>query len=204
MTLIFHERYIDHELEPGHPESPERLISIREHLQRHGLFTDVVAPGRMEQAYLELIHTRPYIEKVRNNYNTYLDADTYAIEVMRTEHATLSLNRKLANALDDMATKVFRGSFVTDPLFVLPIDDFDLNPSSCLKLLRMLRMVSVPRLFTLVLGDFEIVRTVMNLRFSEEFARVDKQIKSGCTPACSHANILPVLPNPVATSSTIK
>jgi hypothetical protein len=49
-----------------------------------------------------------------------------------------------------------------NPLFVLPIDDLDLNPTACLAVLNLLRVVSVPRLFTVVLGDLEVAEVVVN------------------------------------------
>ncbi len=104
-----------------------------------------------------------------------LDPDNFAVEVMRTERARLALNRSLKLALDDLARKVFGKDGrdgVSNPLFVLPVDDFDLNPLRCLDLLRVLRMVSVPRLFTLVLGDVKVAEMLFNLKLSGDFARL--------------------------------
>jgi hypothetical protein len=104
-----------------------------------------------------------------------LDPDSFAIEVMRTERARLSLNRSIREALDDLARKVFGKDGrdgVSNPLFVLSVDDFDLNPLRCLDLLRALRMVSVPRLFTVVLGDVKVAEMLFNLKLSGDFARL--------------------------------
>jgi hypothetical protein len=101
-----------------------------------------------------------------------VDPDTFAQEVMRTEKSRLSLNREVQRVLDELASTVMRSSEVRDPLFVLPIDDFDLNPPACLPMLRMLRMISVPRLFTVLLGDYRVAQVVLNLKLSSDIARV--------------------------------
>jgi len=95
----------------------------------------------------------------------HLDVDTYAAEVMRLEELRLALNRRFGTALDDVA----RGFFNThdqglhSPLFVLPVDDFDLNPIHALSLLRYLRTISCPRLFTVLIGDLDILSLVSTL-----------------------------------------
>lgn len=104
-----------------------------------------------------------------------LDPDNFAVEVMRSERARLTLNRSLKLVLDDLARKVFGKNWrdgVSNPLFLLPVDDFDLNPLRCLELLRVLRMVSVPRLFTVVLGDVKVAEMLSNLKLSGDFARL--------------------------------
>lgn len=107
----------------------------------------------------------------------HLDPELYAVEVSRVEQNRLSLNRTMRNVLNELAQDVFRGTLLENPLFVLPIDDFDLNPASCLELLRLLRMISVPRLFNVVLGDMDIVDAVLNLKFSSDFADVAKDVR---------------------------
>ena len=102
-----------------------------------------------------------------------IDPDPYAIEVIRTERSRLNVNAKFAEALEVLAVpmKAHRPQ-TQEPVFILPVDDLDLNPSACLELLRLLRMISVPRFFTLVLGDLDITSVVLNLKFSNNFAEV--------------------------------
>ncbi|MFP5284911.1 MAG: hypothetical protein ACLGI9_04160, partial [Thermoanaerobaculia bacterium] len=50
--------------------------------------------------------------------------------------------------------------------------DYDLNPLRALDLLHLIRVVSTPRLFILVLGDIRIAETIFNLKKSGEFATV--------------------------------
>lgn len=106
-----------------------------------------------------------------------LDADTYAVEVARGERARLWINKKLEDALDALAEDVFRGSGIHSPLFVLPVDDVDLNPLACLELLRLLRMISVPRLFTILLGDVQVADLVLTLKLSNDLARVSPYVR---------------------------
>lgn len=101
-----------------------------------------------------------------------VDPDTYAVEVMRAEKARLSLNQKMNDVLDQLARKVFDRGATRDPLFVLPVDDFDLNPPRSLDLLRLLRATSVPRLFNIILGDVRVAEVVFNLNLSRSFIEV--------------------------------
>ena len=102
----------------------------------------------------------------------HLDPDTYAVEMMRIEQARLSLNRRFADTFETLAEHVFRSARVHDPLFVLPVDDFDLNPPTCLDLLRVLRLISIPRLFTIILGDLQVAQTVLSLKLSHDIGTI--------------------------------
>lgn len=107
-----------------------------------------------------------------------LDPDTYAVEVMRAEQARLSLNQKMNHVLDQLARKVFDRGGTRDPLLVLPVDDFDLNPPRSLDLLRLLRAISVPRLFNIVLGDLRVAEVVFNLSLSGALVEVARDPRS--------------------------
>ncbi|MCI0653303.1 MAG: DEAD/DEAH box helicase family protein, partial [Methylococcaceae bacterium] len=67
----------------------------------------------------------------------HLDPDSYAVEVIRAENARLSLNKHLSGTLDDLAKNISSVCGVTNPIFVLPVDDLDLNPTRCLEILRL-------------------------------------------------------------------
>lgn len=95
-----------------------------------------------------------------------VDPDLYAVEVLRAEHKRLKLNDRIKECLDNLH-KLFikpctRGS---EHLFVLPIDDFDLNPHRCLELIQLIRILNVPRLFTFILGDIWLIRNFMNFKY---------------------------------------
>jgi hypothetical protein len=107
-----------------------------------------------------------------------LDPDVYATEVMRAERARLMLNRRISDLLDDLAEKHFRSR---ELLFVLPIDDCDLSPALAVPILRVLRMISAPRLFTIVLGDEPMARTVFRLKYQGEL--IEAAAPTGTTGA---------------------
>ena len=70
-----------------------------------------------------------------------IDPDTLAIETRRGEEAGLKLHGQLEKALDLLAELVShspRGP--QNPIFVLPVDDFDLAPTRSLELLRLMRI----------------------------------------------------------------
>ena len=88
-----------------------------------------------------------------------LDPDTYSVEVIRTQRARLRVNLRLNNALNEIADhKCYDCN--PDTLFVLPVHDFYLKPEASLQLLRLLRMISIPRLFFLVMGDINTVEAL--------------------------------------------
>lgn len=88
-----------------------------------------------------------------------LDPETYSGEVMRTQRARLGVNKRLKEALDKLAINGCCGC-TQKTLFVLPVDDFYLKPDASLQLLRLLRMISIPRLFFLVMGDITTVEAL--------------------------------------------
>ena len=96
-----------------------------------------------------------------------LDPDSYSQETIRAQRTRLKTNRRLRLALNAL----FRGKgcygLSGKVLFVLPIDDFYLKPKASLELLRLLRMISVPRLFFLIMGD---IKTVEALFFEKALA----------------------------------
>jgi len=109
-----------------------------------------------------------------------LDPDTFAIESRRAERERLGLNRRfaqvladLSNVLSDTAVATSQiGAAVVSPIFVLPVDDLDLNPSAAVQLLELLRAVNSPHLLTVVAADLELLSTILNLRYQGELARI--------------------------------
>lgn len=88
-----------------------------------------------------------------------LDPDTFSAEVIRTQGARLGINKRLKEALDKLAEHKCYGCD-ENTFFVLPVDDFYLKPTASLQLLRLLRMISIPRLFFLVMGDIKTVEAL--------------------------------------------
>ena len=105
-------------------------------------------------------------------YSDKSDLDTYAVDVMRLERARMSLNLRLSDVLNGLSAQLQGPSSVHDPVFVLGVDDFDLNPARCVDLMRLLRTISIPRLFIVVLGDVSIARSLFNFKVASELADV--------------------------------
>jgi hypothetical protein len=114
-----------------------------------------------------------------------LDRDAYASEVIQHEQERLSLNMALNDVLDQTAKAVVqrrrerrelcdKPSSPIDrfPIFLVPIDDLDLNPCLCTELLRLVRSIYAPRLFLLVMGDLDMARISLQLRIAKDFDRI--------------------------------
>ncbi len=81
MKVIFHPKYLEHSQFSGHPERPERLEGILALLEQSELVDDIVIPDATEERNLLLVHTDPYVFKVKNSPPGYLDGgDTYLSE----------------------------------------------------------------------------------------------------------------------------
>jgi hypothetical protein len=93
----------------------------------------------------------------------------YAVEVMRAERERMTFNVKLREAIDALAALV-PCTAPPGPVFVVSLDDVDLNPLRGLEALRLLHLLAVPRVFTIVLGDINMVELVLNLRHSGDFS----------------------------------
>lgn len=103
---------------------------------------------------------------------SHLDPDAYATEVMHAERARLALNKRLRNLLHQLArNQAGNRAGKENPIFVLPIDDFDLSPSRAVHLLSLLRMMSAPNLFIVVLGSLDMARTAFSLHFTGELLK---------------------------------
>jgi hypothetical protein len=102
-----------------------------------------------------------------------LDPDTFAVESRRAERERLGLDRRFADVLAGLSAAV--ASAVTGleaPVFVLPVDDVDLNVTACMPLLRLLRATSSPHLIVLLAADVTLLSTIMRLNYQKELAQV--------------------------------
>ena len=66
--LVIDDRYLDHILEPGHPESPERLKAIFQRLKKSGLIeaTRLITPSVDPISHIRSIHSESHINYVAN------------------------------------------------------------------------------------------------------------------------------------------
>lgn len=124
-----------------------------------------------------------------------LDPDSFAVEARKAERGRLGLNRSFADCLALLAEAVTRTTGGLDgvPLFVLPIDDLDLNPSACVTLLELLRAVHSPHLLVLMAADEALLDTVLRLKYKREFraaggqADLDEDEKTQALDLAAHA-----------------
>lgn len=172
------------DMEP-HPENwhllPAILVRIRHFAKRfysrgrdsHG-YAEAVQniPDEIENKLLEL---DGLIHSIGQSWNgnlgqlaSKLSASDFSSEIMRVEEDRLDLSLKINSVLGDLANALGISSFV------IALDDFDMNPSACLEVLRMLRMISISRLFLIVLGDIEMVDVIVNLKYSNDLNAVYK------------------------------
>ncbi len=77
MSVIYHERYLDHVQSWGHPESPERLKAIIAKLGEASFEAGIITPKPATPSELELVHTSEYIDMMKNFGEGYMDPDTY-------------------------------------------------------------------------------------------------------------------------------
>ena len=84
--LVLEENFSLHQLEFGHPESPQRNHAMIKAVEHAGLLEQVerVRPIYEPESYLELVHSENHIELIRSNYG-----DTY-------QHALLAVAGVLA------------------------------------------------------------------------------------------------------------
>ncbi len=101
-----------------------------------------------------------------------VEPDTFSREVNRSERARLEVPVLFRKVLEALATEFDWGKSVNNPVFVVSIDDCDLSPERCLEILRLLRLIDSPRLFTIVLGDIKNAHEVVQLKFAGDRARI--------------------------------
>jgi len=82
--FVYDEDYLKHDY-PDHPEKKERLVSIINHVDKEGLFKELVSlsPRRAKVEEVSLNHDPNYIQEVHDFCKSgggFLDPDTYATE----------------------------------------------------------------------------------------------------------------------------
>lgn len=85
-----------------------------------------------------------------------LEPDVYASEVIRAEDARLAVSLHFGSKIAQLARCIPDSKSKSKSLiFILPIDDFYIQPRLSLDILRLLRMISCAHLFVLMLGDMD-------------------------------------------------
>lgn len=104
-------------------------------------------------------------------------------EVLDAERARLDVVERLAFVLDRLAWQRHQRSG-HNSLFILVVDDFDLSPAHCVELLRVVRMITTPRLFFIFAGDLEMAQEVMYFNALGDTATL---LRGGPTPRACEA-----------------
>ncbi|MBT9543971.1 MAG: hypothetical protein IV090_01145 [Candidatus Sericytochromatia bacterium] len=98
-----------------------------------------------------------------------VDPDTYSQELLRTERARLEMSTFDA-LLKDMAEFYQQHSpDHKEPLFLLPVDDADLNPNRYFEFFRLTRMLPARNLFFIVAGNYENLKDLFEMGFLSDF-----------------------------------
>lgn len=105
-----------------------------------------------------------------------IDLDTYASEEMRAERTRLDIAQRFAMVLEQLARDLPWSNGIKNPLFVLPVDDFDLHPTRCVELLQLIRMLHYSpcgtRLVSIILGDINSAKKMLKIEYAGELSRM--------------------------------
>jgi hypothetical protein len=112
-----------------------------------------------------------------------LDREQYGEAVMADEFAQLELMRDLDRILRHVSDRFRSRDLSTscetqrrayrERLFLVTIDDLDLNPSRCVEVLRLLRAFSPSRsLFFLCLGQIKLVDDILRMSIAADFQEI--------------------------------
>ena len=80
--LVYHSAYLEHDMGAGHPESPNRLRAIIQHLEQSGTAARLarIEPRKAEDEWITQIHTPSYLAMLKThaptNGRVSLDPDT--------------------------------------------------------------------------------------------------------------------------------
>jgi len=80
--FVYGDALLKHQPPAWHPDSPERIVNIVSTLKACGLLSrmTLIPPRRATEGDLARVHTREYIEKIKNMGAGELDPDTYLSE----------------------------------------------------------------------------------------------------------------------------
>ena len=80
--LVYHPAYLEHDMGAGHPESPNRLRAIMQHLEESGTAARLtkIVPRKAEEEWITQIHSQSYVALLNQHSPTSgrvsLDPDT--------------------------------------------------------------------------------------------------------------------------------
>lgn len=139
-------------------------------LSQEDVATTTGQPHR-HQAVLELLRLQTDVAIAWNgnlsSRKGQLDPDNYAMEELRVERVRLQLRDRFTTVLRRTARDSL--DHPNPAMFLLVVDDVDLNPGQILDLVDRLRMVGVAELVVLLVGDMQVLETVFRLHFARRF-----------------------------------
>jgi len=150
----------------------DRIPSNRPRLSQISVWCDEERTGRKDSfSVLKVLLSDAAIALDGNmeGRKSGLEPDVFAEEQLRTERIRLGFADRLGDALEMIATS--RQTNDGRPLFLLPIDDFDLNPPRCLELLERLHAFRSPYILFLILGDVDLAESILDLQFFNKFGQ---------------------------------
>lgn len=104
--IVFHELFTKHVLQPGHPESPERLVSALKYIREAGLFdagnVNLVTAESANLSAIHPLHHQSYLEQVREKsekgggfftLDTSVNEYTYEAALLAAGGGIMAVNR---------------------------------------------------------------------------------------------------------------
>jgi len=66
--FVYHPDYLEHDMGPGHPESPERLLAITARLRRSGLWERLthIPPSPAADQWVTQVHDPAYLQRLKD------------------------------------------------------------------------------------------------------------------------------------------
>ena len=107
--------------------------------------------------------------------------EDFAIELEQAERKRMTIGEQWRKFVDKLLADVGNPKYAhllapyvpgTDPVFVIPIDDADMNPERGVKLLELLRSLWHPRVVFLLTGDAELFRTLLFNHYKKDCERM--------------------------------
>jgi hypothetical protein len=100
------------------------------------------------------------------------DPDSYSQELRRTEQARFNI-RNFNTILTDLADLYkTQSKHNKTPLFILPVDDADLNPTRYAELFKLIRMLPARNLFFVISGNYDNFKDLFEFGFLADFQKL--------------------------------
>ena len=110
--FVYHERFLDHDTGPGHPERPDRLVSIVTALNEKNLWSNFqhLVFGRADEEWVLRVHSAKYFAFVRDSCNngievldhgdTHVCRDSFDVAMLAVGGVLAGVDSVLGGTLD--------------------------------------------------------------------------------------------------------